>query len=151
MIDCHQNRLNESENRLNESESRTWDKCYIYFVRTGRWPMNEKDNKGCNCHGECACESCPGYGKDAQPIELTDKMLAAMDNDAAPFEAPQVKDFMADTSGRGRYPGSRDWDMECWFVKCLRSSCVANYKDKCTVPSRISICSRGRCNGYQER
>lgn len=72
------------------------------------------------------------------------------------------KELMADSKrrfmphgGRSRFPGSRDWDLECHVFLCAKNSCEANYmKDyegRCVMPSLIKIDRHGKCVGFHPR
>ena len=169
-------------NRLNAAESRIWDRCFIYFVRTGEWPMGMTADNKIDMEGD----ELGNQNIDEPNKMVIDADLIKMDSNATPFLEPigignlrkpiskeevkvliekpdyceplnsneslelTKKGLMADPSGRGRYPGSRDWDMECLLIECLRTTCVANYNKKCSMPSRIEIGLTGKCKGYQD-
>jgi len=85
--------------------------------------------------------------------KLTDEMLEEMDENPSPFEPPMVNGLMAKPDGR--HPTSRDWEMECFSVKCAKTGCVCNIISRgsgsCAMPSRIKIGETGKCEGYQPR
>jgi len=56
-----------------------------------------------------------------------------------------------DSIFNGRYPTSRDWARQDLNVKCNRVVCVANYNNKCTMPSLIAIDPTGKCLGDKPR
>lgn len=66
----------------------------------------------------------------------------------------QLEQMMPDPSRSGRYPGSRDWDLEA-MIPCANSKCICHAqsfgKGTCGAPSRCAIDSHGKCAGYQPK
>ena len=57
--------------------------------------------------------------------------------------------LMADRSGAGQFPYSRDWYQR--DMKCDVESCVCNHVGRCEVPSRMHIGKDHKCRGYQKK
>lgn len=121
----------EHLNRLDNKDALEFDKAFKQFCKTGAWNMN----------------------KEKQRKEI---LIDIANSDLCKLK---TNSLMADPNenimGRGRFPGSRDWDMESLNIICDQTKCAANKKSfgiaKCIMPSLIAIDSHGKCVGFHPR
>lgn len=118
--------LAEHLNRLDKNDALEFDKAFKQFCKTGVWTMTDKKENVVS-----------------GPLGTLEEM------DAMGMETHGI---MADPGRIGRFPGSRDWDIE-GSIDCLRKTCVANNDKthKCVMPSLCSIDEKGRCKGFKPR
>lgn len=128
-------------NRLTKTDAIEFDKAFVTFCKTRVWVMGQAKR----IEEERLVEK----NKFEQAI---DRMGQELKNDCKELKKNQ---FMADPSQRGRFLGSRDWDLEGHVFLCGQKKCAANItidgKSQCVMPSLIAIDSHGKCVGYKPR
>lgn len=113
-------------NRLTKEDTLEWDKAFENFYKTGVWKMADKPTD-----------------KEGTPIDVKTHSKGI-----------ETHGLMANPNRTGRFPGSRDWDLEA-RIPCANKKCMCHNqtfdKGVCGVPSRCAINNHGKCEGFKPR